>query len=84
MAIVTAFPLPALVTALCAAFALSGCGVSVDFGGSAVERSGSETIVADGVRPVQIRTDDGRVVVPSSMAVDVETDNGSVAVADAP
>lgn len=83
MSIVTTLPLPALVTAVCAAVALTGCGVSVDLGGDVTERTESEVIDAAGIERLRVETGNGRITVTAGDTdeIDVtarlrETDEG--------
>ena len=62
MTTATALPLPALVTAICAALALAGCG-GLDMRGDLTERTETETVDAADVERIEITTDNGRVVV---------------------
>ena len=62
MTTATALPLPALVTAICAALALAGCG-GLDVRGDLTERTETETVDAADVERIEITTDNGRVVV---------------------
>lgn len=63
MSIVTALPLPALVTAVCAAVALTGCGVSIDLGGDVTERTESDVVDAAGIERLLVETGNGRITV---------------------
>lgn len=58
MSTVTSVPFPALVTVVCAAVALTGCGVSIELGdGDVVERT--ETEVVDGIDVDRLRVETG-------------------------
>lgn len=63
MSTIAVIPLPALVTAVCAAFALTGCGVSIDLGGDVTERTESEVVDADGIARLRVETGNGRITV---------------------
>lgn len=71
MSFVTSVPFPALVSAVCAAVVLTGCGVSIELGDDVVERTETEVVIADEVERLRVETGNGRITVTGDTTGDV-------------
>ena len=73
MSLATSTPFPALVLATLASLAVAGCGVSVSFDdGDTTRRVVTETVDGDGLRRLDLRTDNGAVEIRGSERADVD------------
>lgn len=73
MSFATSAPFPTLVLATLATLAVAGCGVSVSFdGGDTTRRVVTETVDGDGLRRLELATDNGAVEVRGADRDDVD------------